>query len=75
MKVTLYPNCKLYYFNRDNLDFGVIDENLVTVQIVNKTVFYSLIQNHKPNFLIVQALNEKIASSKFLTIISKNPKV
>jgi hypothetical protein len=74
MKVILYPNCKLYFFNRESLDFGTIDENLVTAQIIDKHIFYSLIQNHKPSLLIVQALNEKSASAKFLTMISDKSK-
>lgn len=69
MKPTIYPNCKLYYFDRKTLEFGTINPNLVEIEIVNGIAFYSLISKKDPNFLIVQAMNTKKASAKFLTLI------
>lgn len=74
MKPILYPNCEFYFFNRSTLEFGIIDVNLLTAQRIDNRISYSLIENHNPNLLIVQAINEKSASSKFLTIIANSPK-
>jgi hypothetical protein len=74
MKPKIYPNCKLYFFNRISLAFGVIDENLVTTQKIDNQIYYSLIENHKKTLLITQAINEKKASAKFLTMINDKRK-
>lgn len=74
MRPVIYPNCKLYYFNRDTLEFGTINPNLVDASIINGYIYYNLLQPKEYRFLIVQALNAKKASAKMLTLISKEEK-
>ena len=69
MKPTSYPNCKLFYFDRKRLEFGTINPNLVKVELIKGVAFYSLINPNGLDLLIVQALNIKKASAKFLTLI------
>lgn len=71
MKPMIYPNCKLYYFDRNKLEFGTINPNIVKVQFTKGIAFYSLINANGLNLLIVQALNIKKASAKFLTLIMR----
>lgn len=70
MKPLIYPNCKLYFFNRDTFEFGTISPNLVGVETVNGYFNYFLLQPNGKRFLIVQAINQKKASAKMLTLIS-----
>lgn len=72
VKPYLFPKCKLFYFNRETLEIGTINENIVTAQKQGNQIHYSLIINHNPKILIVQALNEKIAAGKFLSIIKNS---
>lgn len=69
MDLTIYPNHKFYYFNRDTLELGTISPNLIKQELVNGFINYSLKNPSRLNLLIVQAVNIKRASAKFLTII------
>ncbi len=53
------------------MELGTINPNLVEVEIINGIAFYTLKDPKDLNFLIVQAINIKKASAKFLTLISR----
>lgn len=70
MKPIIYPKCKLYFFNRDTFEFGTINPELVESRLENGFAFYNLKKPEGKRFLIVQAINQKKASAKMLTLIS-----
>jgi len=59
----------MYITGRKKLEFGTINPNLVKVEIIKGVAFYSLINPKDLELLIVQAINIKKASAKFLTLI------
>lgn len=69
MKVTLYPNCKLYCLNRDTFEFSEISDRDVIVTLKQGIAHYTKDNNER--LIIVQAINEKKAAAKILTILMK----
>jgi hypothetical protein len=66
MEVKMYENCKLYILTKQGIQ--EIDPELVNVEFDNKRAIYKL-KNNSADEIIVQAYNEKFASSKMLTIL------
>jgi hypothetical protein len=73
VKPKLFPNCKLFIFDRDTQTFGEIDAEKVEVKFINGQAVYYPVDETK-NFIIVQALNIKKASARMLSIITKEIK-
>lgn len=69
MKVTLYHNCKLYCLNRDTLEFSEISDIGVIVTLKKGIAHYTKDNNER--LIIVQAINQKKAAAKILTILMK----
>lgn len=69
MKPIIYPNCKIIYFDRVTFEWGILSPEEVEVTVRDGITYYNLIKPSNRKLLIVQALNEKKASAKMLTLI------
>ncbi|AHK11402.1 hypothetical protein F132_56 [Flavobacterium sp. phage 1/32] len=70
MKPIIYPNCKIIYFDRVTFEWGILNPEEVIAEKRNGITYYKLKKPTHRKLLIVQALNEKKASAKMLTLIS-----
>jgi hypothetical protein len=73
MIVKIIGRAKLYLWDRDSLKLEIIEASMVDVRFVNGKPVYSLKSNDR-NCIIVQAIHEKKASAKLLTIIVNEQK-
>lgn len=69
----IFPNCKLFTFDRDTREFGEIDPDLVNVRFEGGRAIYEP-KDASKNLIIIQAMNIKKASATMLTIIVKEKK-
>lgn len=69
MKPILHKDCKLYAFDRDTLQFFIIAPELVGVRRLNGFYDYFPLQTGR-RLIITQAINEKKASAKMLTLLN-----
>lgn len=71
MNVILKGTNQLYLWDRDKFEIEVINPNEAELIYVNRIPTYKL-KKGKRKVYIVQALNEKRAVAKFLTILTKD---
>lgn len=69
MRPILYKNSKLYAFDRDTYEFFIIAPELVSVRKLNGFIDYFALNTDR-RLIITQAINEKRASAKMLTLLN-----